>query len=137
MNIQGKITFDEQSGLYAVSLALLGLWTQGKDMDEGFFMAGDGLKILYPEISFDLYWSDKPNGIFYASSTNREIVPIVLKEARLASGLSLLDAAKKLGYSNQNSIYAYERGEREPSVSKFQEMLGIYGISLDMQNRAA
>lgn len=137
MNIQGKMTFDKATNLYAVALPLLGLWTQGKDLDEGLFMAEDGLKMLYPEISFSLQWTDKAKGIFFVSSTHKEIVAIILKEARLSSGLSLLEAAKKLGFSNQNSIYAYERGEREPSVTKFQEMLSIYGVSIEMHKEAA
>ena len=137
MNIQGKMIFDEATRFYAVAIPLLGLWTQGETLEEGFFMADDGLKMLYPDISFSLYWINKSNGNFGVSSKDKKIVPIILKEARLASGLSLMEAATKLGFSNQNSIYAYERGTREPSIGKFQKLLDLYGISIDMQQTVA
>jgi DNA-binding XRE family transcriptional regulator len=132
MNIQGKMIFDETTKLYAVALPLLGLWTQGTDLDDGLLMAEDALKMLYPDVSFVLQWTDKETGVFYANTSDKKVVPIILKEGRLAADLSLMEAAKKLGYSNQNSIHAYERGAREPSISKFHQMLQVYGVSIYM-----
>ena len=137
MNIQGKMVFDKETGLYAVALPLLGLWTQGADLEESFQMADDGLKMLYPDLSFDLHWTDKERGLFNVRSEDKKVIAIVLKEARLAAEMSLMEAAKQLGYKNQNSIYAYETGAREPSVSKFQKMLHVYGVSIDMHCEAA
>jgi hypothetical protein len=136
MNIQGTMSFDKATNLYAVALPMLGIWTQGKDINEGFIMAKDALRMMYPELTFELYWENKTTGSFGVSTVDKAVVPIILKEARLASGMSLMEVAKRLGYSNQNSIYAYESGIREPSVSKFQELLGVYGISIEMGKAA-
>ena len=137
MNIQGKMIFDKETHLYSVSVPLLGLWTQGENFEEGFLMAEDGLKMLYPDIAFELHWLEKEVGTFFVSSGDKKLVSIILKEARLASEMSLMEVAKKLGYKNQNSIYAYESGAREPSIGKFQELLSAYGVSIDMHKEVA
>lgn len=137
MNIPGSVTFDDATNLYAVAIPLLGLWTQGEILDDGLFMAEDGLKMLHPDIKFTLSWASRDDGTFIVTSPDKRVIPIILKEARLTSKKSLMEVAKELGYSNQNSVYAYETGAREPSVSKFQQLLAVYGVAIEMQQRAA
>ena len=47
----------------------------------------------------------------------------VLKYQREVHGLTLAEVAKKLGSSSANAYAAYEQGKREPSLSKYVELL--------------
>lgn len=56
-----------------------------------------------------------------------DIAPLaaeVLKYQRAIHGLSLTDVAKKLGSGSRSAYAVYEQGGREPTLSKYLELLG-------------
>lgn len=53
------------------------------------------------------------------------LATLLLRYQREVHKLTLADVAKKLGASSVNACAAYEQGKREPSLSKFIELLAV------------
>ena len=60
----------------------------------------------------------------------KEIVAANLTNYRKKAGISQLELAKKLNYSNKN-ISKWENGETTPSVFVLKEIANVYGITID------
>ena len=61
---------------------------------------------------------------FEVSSTDlRSMISLLLQRRRQASGLSLAEAAKRLGVQSRNAYARYERGEALPTIEKFDRLL--------------
>ncbi len=62
----------------------------------------------------------------------RIIVGRVLREAREEAGLTLRQTEERVGSRfKASSVAFYERGERSPSLERFFELAGVYGIPPD------
>lgn len=59
-----------------------------------------------------------------------EIIAANLVELRLKSGLTQLQVAEKINYSDK-SVSKWERGESIPDVSVMMQLSKLYGVSLD------
>ena len=57
-------------------------------------------------------------------SPSGAILPVVLRRQRVKHGLTIREVAENLGYTNHNNYSTYESGKTEPSVAKFEELLG-------------
>lgn len=53
-----------------------------------------------------------------------------LKQARLESGMDVLEVAEKLGVSRQ-WLYMCEQGKRTPNVKRLKKLARMYGKSID------
>ncbi len=53
------------------------------------------------------------------------------KSARIKSGLTVEEAAKRLGYSDHTSIVGWESGKWMPRASKLVEIASLYGCTVD------
>ena len=56
----------------------------------------------------------------------------VLRQARIISGMSQIEVARKSGI-NQSVISDYERGKREPGADTFLQLLDILGVGIDLR----
>ena len=61
------------------------------------------------------------------------LVSLILIRQREASGISVREAAKRIGSSYPNSYSVYEKGKRLPSIVKFDELL--HAINPEIQLR--
>ena len=62
-------------------------------------------------------------GTFEVSSSNaRTMVSLLLRRQRQKSGLSLAQAAQRLGAKSRNAYARYERGASVPTVEKLDEL---------------
>lgn len=61
----------------------------------------------------------------------REIHPVckTLRDLRNAAGLSLLSAERRFGISSI-VLGSYERGDRNPPLTKIEQILNVYGYTL-------
>jgi DNA-binding XRE family transcriptional regulator len=57
------------------------------------------------------------------SDDPKPLVRLLLQRKRELSGLSLAQAAERLGASSRNAYARYEKGRSVPSVAKFLELL--------------
>ena len=130
MILSGKVYLEDKDQYKMIEVPLLDLATQGENFEDYLPMISDAILSLDPEIKFDVKWTEKEKGLFIVESTDSRLISLILKRTREALGLSQRDAAKKMGFSSHNSIAAYESGEREPTVGKFETMLAHYGHKL-------
>ena len=62
------------------------------------------------------------------SSDQNLLFGITLKRLRQKSGLTLVQAAARLGSSSQNSIARYEKGACSPTLEKVEELLRAVSV---------
>lgn len=67
-----------------------------------------------------------------ASDTPGVLAALVLRHQRERNKLSIADVSKRLGAASRNAYAAYERGQREPSLSKFIELLAAVAPDFEM-----
>lgn len=130
----GSSTEKALEGYWLAECELIGAWTQGCDRAD----AVDALRSLVEIRVKDAVPSAKGfratvtaldevdrQGIKVVIDGNDPgaLAAAVLKHQRQNRGLTLAEVAKKLGSSNHNAYAAYERGEREPSLAKYRELL--------------
>lgn len=77
----------------------------------------DGMKVTVTDLGNE--------SVFVSANEPGLLAAEVLKNQREIRGLSLADVAKKLGASSVNAYAAYEQGKREPSLSKYRELLAV------------
>ena len=101
----------------------IGVYTQGASRKEALANLVEGVELKVDRRGFAARVTDVGGESVYIDSI--DIAPLaaeVLKYQRAIHGLSLTDVAKKLG---SRSAYAvYEQGGREPTLSKYLELLG-------------
>jgi hypothetical protein len=87
-------------------------------------MAKDLLETLVnrPGFAVDVY--PRQNGEFEVSASDmRSLIGLLLRRQRERSGLSLAEAAERLGAKSRNAYARYERGTSAPTVEKLSELL--------------
>ena len=53
-----------------------------------------------------------------------------LKKLRIQHGITQADLSRKIGIA-QTGVFAYESGQREPSMTKLLQFANIFNVSLD------
>lgn len=118
-----------EHGLWSAECEMLGAFTQGNGRDDACDMLRalvdlqvdrKGFRALVTEIG------EEPDGSIRVLVDANDLVALaagVLRYQRQVHGLTIAQVARKLGSSNHNAYAAYERAEREPSMSKYRELL--------------
>ena len=108
---------------------IIGAYTDGTSRKDALMMLADcietkidhaGLKVTVTEIGESALGG---YDVLVDSSEPAVLAAEVLRHQRQKNRLSLADVAKKLGSSSRNAYASYEQGAREPSLSKFRELL--------------
>ena len=98
--------------------------TQGYTRKEAFEMMADLVETLADKRGFSVIVDPGKSGTFEVSSSDtRTMVSLLLQRQRELSGLSLAQAAKRLGVSSRNAYARYERGASAPTVERLNELL--------------
>lgn len=128
MMLIGRVA-KEEGPFWAAECEAIGAFTQGNSRAEAFEMLADlvetminrpGFKASVAEIG-----KDGDEVVVYVSGSDPAVLAAqVLKYQREVHKLTLADVQKKLGASSINAYAAYEQGKREPSLSKYLELLG-------------
>ena len=122
MRFQGRVYKDGRHWLAEVPV--FDALTQGRSRREALEMIGDWFVTLANRTRFsvDIY----PSGTdeFEVGSTDsRTMISLLLQRQRHKSGLSLAQAAARLGVKSRNAYARYERGASVPTVEKLDELL--------------
>ncbi len=129
MFFEGKII--KSGKFWAAELPAFCVYTQGKTRKEAFEMLADAVSTLWPEFKFELTWRDESKTeVLLAPADVLEGIGLVLKQNRLNSSLTLKEIANAMGSNYGSSVICYEDGTRQPSVSKFDELLAAIGKRL-------
>jgi len=136
MMLIGKIAKAEGTWWYA-ECEIVGAFTQGKSRRDALFMLGDCIETKVNRAGFNVRVTEiGPEGdaiaVFVDSDEPAVLAAEVLKYQREMHHLSLADVAKALGASSRNAYAMYEQGKREPSLSKFRELLAVVAPEMAM-----
>lgn len=103
----------------------IGVYTQGSSRKEAIANLIEVVELKVDRKDFAARVTDVGAESVYIDSA--DIAPLaaeVLKYQRAIHGLSLADVARKLGAASRNTYAAYEQGGREPTLSKYLQLLG-------------
>ena len=131
MRLYGKIYKDGQHWL--VDVPILDAMTQGRTRREALVMVKDLVETLADRPGFSVTVHRGAGGDVELSSPDvRGMIALVLRRRRQHSGLSLADAAQRLGAKSRNAYARYERGASVPTVEKLNELFAAVSPDQDL-----
>ncbi len=121
MRFYGKVYKDGK--FWLADMPLLDAMTQSHTRKEAFGMAKDLLETLVNRPGFSVTVHPGKHGDFEVSANDpRGLISLFLRRQRERSGLSLSEAAERLGAKSRNAYARYERGTSMPSLEKLAEL---------------
>lgn len=120
-------TITKRKGAWIASCEAIGAITQAETPASAIASLADAVEIIVDKKGFrahvvDLKGSRGEREVLIDSTEPAMLCAAVLRHQRNRNKLSLADVAERLGKS-RNVYSTYERGEREPSVRQFRELL--------------
>lgn len=125
MIFEGKVVAPARGERYwEVKIPQLGVFTQGKSERDAYAMAADALETLVDEKNFRVNVVPTRGGRFLVRATDsRPLIARWLYRLRVGSGLSLRQAAARLGASSSEAWARYESGRASPTMDKLSELV--------------
>ena len=122
MRFQGEVY--RNGRFWLAEVPLFEAMTQGRTRKEALAMIGDWFETMVNHAGFSVtIYPGKKNAFEVASSDIRAMVSLLLRRRREASGLSLAEAAQRLGVKSRNAYARYEKGESLPTIEKLDSLL--------------
>ena len=98
--------------------------TQGRTKKEALEMVGDLVETMVDKKDFAAQVYATRGDRFEVCSENvKALVALLLQRKRELSGLSLAEAAERLGISSRNAYARYEQGKAAPTMEKLCQLL--------------
>jgi hypothetical protein len=138
MRFQGKVRRDGK--FWLAEVPVFDAMTQGRTRKEALDMIADWFVTMTDRKGFAVEIHPVARDTFEASSSDaRTMVSLLLQRQRQKSGLSLAQAAQRLGAKSRNAYARYERGVSVPTVEKLDELLRAVapGRDIVLQQSAA
>ena len=122
MRFEGRIRRDGRCWL--VEIPAFDAVTQGRTKREAFAMAEDLIETMADAKGFKVTAFPVAGEIFEIES-NRvgTLIALLLRRQRERHGLTLSEAADRLGQRSRNAYARYEQGKAMPSVEKLEQLL--------------
>ena len=122
MRLSGRVYKDGK--FWLAEVPILDAMTQGHTKKEALAMVEDLLETLANRPGFSVTTHPVRKENFEISSRDtRGLVSLLLRRQRERSGLSLGEAAQRLGAKSRNAYARYEQGISAPTVDKLNELL--------------
>ena len=122
MRFSGKIYKDGK--FWLAEIPILDAMTQGYTRKEALEMAVDMVETMANQAGFRVEVFLGPGDEFeIGASDTKSLISLLLQRKRELSGLSLSQAAERLGASSRNAYARYEQGRSVPTVTKLNELL--------------
>jgi len=136
MRFQGQVV---RSGkFWLVEIPILDAATQGHSRAEAFKMAADLVETLANKDGFKVVIHPAHKDVFEVSSDDvGTMTALLLRRCRETSGLSLAEAAHRLGAKSRNAYARYEQGRAVPTIAKLNELLRAVSPGRDFVLREA
>src|SRR5262249_60176328 len=117
MRLYGRVYKDGK--FWLAEVPMLDAMTQGRTRKEALAMVADLLETLANRPGFAVHVHLGKHEAFEVSAADtRGLLSLVLRRQRERSGLSLADAAARLGAKARNAYARYERGTPGPPAAK-------------------
>ena len=122
MRFQGRVYRDGR--FWLAEVPLFEAMTQGRTRREALAMIADWFETMIDHPGFSVNVHRGHKHVFEVSSPDlRSMISLLLQRRRQASGLSLAEAAKRLGVKSRNAYARYERGEALPTIEKLDSLM--------------
>ena len=122
MRFQGRLFRDGKYWLAEVPL--FDAMTQGRSRKDALVMIADWFETMVGRKGFSVQIRLVGREEFKVSSDDaRMMISFLLQRQRQKSGLSLAQAAARLGAKSRNAYARYEQGASVPTVEKLDELL--------------
>ena len=122
MRFSGKIYKDGR--FWLAEIPILDVMTQGHTRKGALEMAADMVETMANKEGFRVEVALVSGNEFEVGSTDHNsLISLLLRRKRELSGLSLSQAAKRLGASSRNAYARYEQGRSNPTIDKLNELL--------------
>ena len=109
---------------WLAEVPLLDAMTQGRTRKEALAMVADLLETLADRPGFSVQVYPGKHEEFEVSAVDtRGLMSLLLRRQRERSGLSLAEAAVRLGAKSRNAYARYERGTSMPTLDKLTKLL--------------
>jgi DNA-binding transcriptional regulator YiaG len=139
MRFQGTLL---RNGRYWLAeVAVFDALTQGRTRTDALDMIGDWFETMLGSTSGSVRAIAVTRTEFELVAADAVgMISLLLRRQRQKSGLSLADAAARLGASSRNAYARYEQGRTVPTVAKLDELLKAVAPDRDLlvgQSKAA
>lgn len=122
MRFEGRIRKDGRYWL--VEIPAFDAMTQGRTKREALTMAIDLLETMADAESFEVEVYPTGRDTFeIGASRTAVLLALMLRRQRERHGLTLADAAERLGQRSRNAYARYEQGRAMPTVEKLEQLL--------------
>lgn len=122
MRFSGRVWKDGSHWLAEVPL--FEAVTQGRSKREALEMIEDWFVSMVDQPGFAVEALSPGKDEFEVTSTDlKSMISLLLQRQRQESGLSLADAAERLGAKSRNAYARYERGDSVPTIEKLDQLL--------------
>ena len=122
MRLYGRVYKDGK--FWLAEIPILDAMTQGRTRKEAFVMVADLLETWANRPGFSVQVHPGKHEAFEVSATDsRNLISLLLRRQRERSGLSLAEAAARLGAKSRNAYARYEHGTSVPTLDKLTELL--------------
>jgi DNA-binding XRE family transcriptional regulator len=126
MRFQGRV---EKAGRWwAAEVPILDVYTQGRSKQDAYTMVADAIEALIDKRGFKASVFPGAGGYFEVSANDvGALVAFMLRQRRATAGLSLAEAAERMGAKSRNAYARYEQGAAVPSIDTLGELLAAIG----------
>jgi hypothetical protein len=122
MRFSGKV-YREKS-FWLAEVPVFEAMTQGRTRREALEMIEDWFVTMVDRPGFTVAVDLIGNEDFEVSASDlSSMISLLLQRQRHRSGLSLAEAAERLGAKSRNAYARYERGESLPTIEKLDQLL--------------
>ena len=122
----------KEGRLWVVEVPILGAMTQGKSRKEAYMMTADLVETLAgrPGFKVEVHPVGKTE-LELSVNDVRVLVALMLRRMREASGLTLAEAARRLGARSRNAYARYEQGSSVPTIEQLNRLIAAVSPGRD------
>ena len=121
---------------WQVRIPQLGVFTQGKSEKDAYAMAADALETLVDDKDFRVQVVPMSARRFLVrANDSRPLVARWLYRMRVDKGLSLREAAARMGATSTEAWARYESGRASPTMDKLSELVRVVDPAADFMLR--
>ncbi|MBI4612537.1 MAG: type II toxin-antitoxin system HicB family antitoxin [Planctomycetes bacterium] len=118
---------------WLIEVPILDVMTQGRTRKEALAMIKDAIEALVNREAFEVdVYVGKGDRFEVGSRATPPLLALLVKRQRQMHGLSLADAARRLGRTSRNTFARYEQGKTVPTVEKLAELLAAVDPEHDL-----
>lgn len=133
MIFEGRVTAPARGERHwEVRIPQLGVFTQGTSEKNAYAMAADALETLVDDKAFRVQVVPTSGGRFLIrANDSRLLIARWLYRLRVDKGLSLREAAARMGATSSEAWARYESGRASPTMDKLTELVHVVDPEAD------